>query len=85
MARTATVRARIEPSLKHDVDVLLERLGLTTTDVITVLYKQIQLRKGLPFRVEIPNETTRKTFEATDRGEELNSYDTLEQMFESLK
>jgi len=84
MTRTATVRARIEPSLKSEVDALLETLGLTTTEAITIFYKQIQIQRGLPFAVEVPNKTTRQTFAATDRGEELNSYDSLEDMFASL-
>ncbi len=84
MNRTSTVRARIEPRLKSDVDKLLHRLGMTTTEAITMFYAQIRLRKGLPFPVELPNETTRKTFEATERGENLNSYDNLDQMFEAL-
>ena len=84
MNRTATVRARIEPRLKSDVDKLLHKLGISTTEAITVFYNQIRLRQGLPFPVEIPNTATRKTFEATDRGEDLHSYDSLDQMFEAL-
>ena len=84
MNRTATVRARIEPRLKADVEKLLRRLGVTTTEAITLFYSQIRLREGLPFPVEIPNETTRKTLEATDRGEDINTYDSLDAMFEAL-
>ena len=84
MNRTATVRARIEPRLKDDVDKLLHRLGMSTTEAITVFYNQIRLRQGLPFTVEVPNTTTRKTFEATDRGEELHSYKNVDEMFEAL-
>ena len=84
MNRTATVRARIEPRLKSDVEKLLHRLGMSTTEAITVFYNQIRLCQGLPFPVEIPNAATRKTFEATDRGEGLHSFDSLDQMFEAL-
>jgi DNA-damage-inducible protein J len=84
MNRTATVRARIEPHLKSDVEKLLRRLGMTTTEAIAIFYSQIRLRKGLPFPVEVPNEITRKTFEATDRGECLHTYDSLDRMFEAL-
>ena len=84
MNRTATVRARVEPRLKTDVERLLHRLGITTTEAITLFYSQIRLRQGLPFSVEVPNATTRKTFDATDRGEGLNSYDSLDAMFEAL-
>jgi DNA-damage-inducible protein J len=84
MNRTATVRARVEPRLKADVEKLLNRLGVTTTEAITMFYSQIRLRQGLPFSVEVPNAITRKTFEATDRGEDLNTYGSLDDMFEAL-
>jgi len=84
MNRSATIRARVEPGLKNDVEKLLHRLGVTTTEAITMFYSQIRLRQGLPFPVEIPNATTRKTFEATDRGEDINTFDSLDKMFEAL-
>lgn len=84
MKRTATVRARVDPGLKNDVEKLLHRLGVTTTEAITMFYNQIRLRQGLPFPVEVPNATTRKTFEATDRGADLNTFDSLDEMFEAL-
>ena len=84
MNRTATIRARVDPGLKDDVEKLLHRLGVTTTEAITMFYSQIRLRQGLPFPVEVPNATTRKTFEATDRGEDLNTFDSLDKMFEAL-
>ncbi len=84
MNRTATIRARVEPGLKDDVEKLLHRLGVTTTEAITMFYSQIRLRQGLPFPVEVPNATTRRTFEATDRGEDINTFDSLDKMFEAL-
>ena len=84
MSRTATVRARVEPGLKSEVDKVLDRVGLSTTEAINLFYCQIRLRHGLPFPVEVPNETTRRTFEATDRGEDLHAYGALDEMFEAL-
>ena len=84
MNRTATIRARVEPSLKEDVEQLLHQLGITTTEAITMFYNQIRLRRGLPFAIEIPNALTKKTFETTDRNEDINTYDNLDEMFEAL-
>ena len=84
MSKSATVRARIEPDLKEEVEVLLQRLGLNATEAINLFYNQIRLRRGLPFPVEVPNEVTRRTFESTDRGEDLNTYSSLDEMFEAL-
>ena len=84
MSRTETVRARMTPELKSEVEMLLEQLGVTTTEAINMFFSQIRLRKGLPFSVEVPNEITRRTFEATDRGDELHAYTNLDAMFEAL-
>ncbi|MBD2395634.1 type II toxin-antitoxin system RelB/DinJ family antitoxin [Cyanobacterium aponinum FACHB-4101] len=84
MSKTATVRARIEPDLKIRVEHIFQKLGLSTTEAINLFYKQVELQQGLPFEVKIPNEITQKTLEKTDRGEELNHCDNLENMFEQL-
>jgi len=84
MNKTATVRARVDPRLKVDVEKLLKRLGMSTTEAITVFYHQIRLQQGIPFPLEVPNASTKKTFEATDRGEDIHTYDSLDQMFEAL-
>ncbi|MDJ0650543.1 MAG: type II toxin-antitoxin system RelB/DinJ family antitoxin [Xenococcaceae cyanobacterium MO_188.B19] len=84
MSKTATVRARIQPELKANVEEIFQQLGLTTTEAITLFYQQVALRKGLPFAVKIPNKTTEETFKKTDRGEELISCQSAEDMFDSL-
>jgi addiction module antitoxin, RelB/DinJ family len=78
MAKDAMIRARIEPELKARVEILFDKLGLTTTEAITLFYRQVELRRGLPFPIEIPNEVTVKTFEETDRVENLNRYKDAE-------
>ena len=84
MSRTVTVRARMAPGLKSEVETLLEQLGVTTTDAINMFFSQIRLRKGIPFSIEMPNKITRQTFEATDRGEDLRAYKNLDEMFKAL-
>jgi len=84
MKKTATVRARIEPNLKADVEKIFNRVGLSTTEAINLFYNQVRLRHGLPFPVEIPNETTRRVFEATDRCVDLHTHESLDEMFETL-
>ncbi len=84
MSKTATIRARIEPGLKSKAENLFHKLGLTTTQAITMFYRQATLRKGLPFDVVIPNETTKKTFEATDSGRGLIVCKNADDMFKKL-
>lgn len=54
IARTATVRARMSPELKDSVEGVFDALGLTPSQAIVLFYKQIQLRRGLPFEVRLP-------------------------------
>lgn len=84
MAKISTVRARIEPELKAEVEKLFKQLGLSTTEAINLFYRQIKLRKGLPFNVVIPNKTTEKVFKETDIKRNLIRCDGTDDMFEKL-
>ena len=84
MAKTAMIRARIEPRLKLHAERVLDRLGLTPTEAITVFYRQVELRKGLPFDVVIPNATTLNTLRATDAGRDLVVCEDADDMFRKL-
>jgi len=84
MSKDATVRARIQPDLKKRVETMFEKLGLSTTEAITLFYRQVDLRKDLPFDVVIPNEATRKTMEDTDAGRNLILCKDADDMFKKL-
>ena len=85
MPKTGTVHARIEPALKDEAEELFHELGLSVTQAITLFYKQVQMRKGLPFDVVVPNETTCRTFEDTDAGRNLLMCKDADDMFRKLK
>ena len=84
MRKTAIIRARTEPKTKAAAERVFRKLGMTSTEAITLFYTQVALRKGLPFPVEIPNAVTQETFEKTDRGEDLNEYATLDDFFKKM-
>ncbi len=84
MGKTFTIRARIEPELKCKAEHIFQQLGLTTTQAITLFYKQVELKKGLPFDVAIPNEITRKTFSNTDAGRDVVICKDTDDMFKKL-
>ncbi len=84
MSKTATIRARVEPELKNKAEHVFSKLGLTTTQAITLFYKQVELRNGLPFEVAIPNITTRRTFENTEADRSLVICENADDMFSKL-
>ena len=84
MHKTEFIRARIEPKLKADAHALFEKLGVTPTQVITMLYKQVQIKHALPFDVSLPNaETIRAIKEARKRKGVVICKDAND-MFEKL-
>jgi len=84
MSKTVTVSARIEPNLKKQAETLLIKLGLSASQAITMFYRQVTLRKGLPFDVAIPALTTLRTFEETDSGRNLVVCKDADDMFKKL-
>ncbi len=84
MLKSAMIRARIEPALKRRAETIFNTIGLSPTDAITLFYQQVNLRRGLPFAVVIPNELTRATMKATDEGRSLVRATDAEDMFKKL-
>lgn len=84
MKKSATVRARVEPQLKNNAETVFHRLGLNATQAITMFYKQVEIRGGLPFNVAIPTDTTKRTFRATDEDRDLIVCDDADDMFDKL-
>ena len=84
MSKTATVRARIEPDLKEEVEKLFHELGISTTDAINIFFKQVKLRHGLPFEVAIPNELTQKVLRETDDDKNIVRHENIDDMFKNL-
>ena len=74
MSKTETIRARVEPQIKHGAEEVFSTLGLSVTEAITLFYKQVTLCQGLPFAVKIPNAETREAIRQAQAGEGLIRY-----------
>ena len=77
MAKTEMIRARVEPGLKREAETLFSELGLTTTEAITLFYKQVTVHRGLPFDVRLPNAETIEALQQAQDGEGLTEYRSL--------
>jgi DNA-damage-inducible protein J len=84
MSKTATIRARVEPNLKAEVEDILAKLGLNASDTIQLLYRQIKLRRGLPFPVEMPNSLTARTLWKSRRGRGVKHFSTKPELYADL-
>ena len=85
MAKTEYVHVRIEPEIKHDAENVLAEIGLSTSDAITLFFKQIALFRGLPFPVQVPNERTRRAIAETRERENLETFDSFDDWFKEAQ
>lgn len=53
--KSATLYARIDPSVKTEAENILASLNMTASGAINLFYKQIILHKGLPFEIKLPS------------------------------
>ena len=80
MAKSASVYARIDPDLKEQAEAILAALGIPTSNAIDMFFKQIVLKKGLPFEVRLPYEMPLNMAALTE--EELN--EEIEKGYEDI-
>ncbi len=84
MAKTTTISARIDPNTKKQAEQVFRELGLTSSQAITLFYKQVELQQGLPFIVKIPNDLTAETLETARSRSNIESFNTVEDLFDDL-
>ena len=87
MGKTAYITARIEPKLKMQAARALAKVGVSTTDAITMFMRQVVLHEGLPFDVRVPNAESRRAIEEMDdpvKRAKLKRYATTDEMFADI-
>lgn len=71
------VRARVDKSLKQEVDRIFNGLGLSTTEAIRLFLVQVRINKGLPFQVGLKpaiNENDDILYSAEKRQKTLDMF-----------
>ena len=56
--KTANVLARVEPDVKQQAEEIMQELGIPVSVVINMLYKQIIMKKGIPFSLSLSKNIT---------------------------
>ena len=53
--KTANLTARIQPNIKEQAEAILDRLGIPVSVFIDMTYRQVIMRDGVPFSLDIPD------------------------------
>lgn len=83
-AKTGYINARVEPKLKASAEAVLDRIGLSTTDAVTMFLKQVVAHKGLPFEARVPNRETVRALRDAEAGRTERFSGTAGELFEQL-
>ncbi len=54
MEKSATLNLRVNPTLKSDAEMILNRLGIPMSTAIDMFLNQVVLVGGIPFSVTVP-------------------------------
>ena len=80
MNQTATVHARIDKETKEASEAILREMGMTPTEAVRLLYRQIAMRQEFPLELRVPNRLTAETLDKSDRGKEIEYFETVEEL-----
>ena len=81
MSKTAVVHTRIDHETKAAAEKVLVTLGLTSSEAVRLLYRQIAMRGEFPLELKVPNATTARTLAMADRGEGMENFESPDDLF----
>lgn len=62
------VECRVDPALKESTTRILDRLGLSMSDAIRMFLHQVEVNRGIPFDLRIPNDETLEAIKEIREG-----------------
>jgi DNA-damage-inducible protein J len=78
------VNFRIDPESKASAEAVFSAIGLSAGEACRMFFKQVALRKGLPFEARIPNAETLEALRESENGGG-ERFDNVDAMFASWK
>jgi len=84
MSLNATVRARIDESLKFDAETILKEIGLTTSQAINIFLKKVVSEHGIPFELKVPSDRLQTAMEEAKKSQGTY-HESIEEMMKDLK
>ncbi len=85
MASLATVKVKIEPQLKDEVETIFQGMGLTPMEAIKLFYRAVKLERKLPFDLKIPNDETLQAIQDAEARKDLTECEDVDDLFRKLR
>ena len=83
MATDALIRSRIDPDVKQRATAVLDRMGLSVSEVMRILLTRVADDGELPFDLKL-NTLTQETLRSSAHGEEVHQARDSQDLFDQL-
>ncbi len=84
MSLNATVRARVDESLKFSAENILKEVGLNTSQAINIFLKKVVAVNGIPFDLKIPSKQLKNAMNEA-KNSKGTYHDNIDDMMKDLK
>lgn len=75
-------RARMDEELKTDAEAVLDAIGLSPSEAIRLLYRQIVIRKAFPLELQVPNLETLAAIKEAENPDRLENIGSLSEILD---
>ena len=69
-----TTSIKLDKEAKDKAKLIFKELGITMGDAFNMFIIQVNLHKGIPFEIKIPNETTKGVIKEARQGENIEEF-----------
>ena len=69
-----TTSIKLDKESKDKAKLIFKELGITMGDAFNMFLSQVNLHKGIPFDIKIPNETTRQVIKESRQGKNVANF-----------
>ena len=82
--KTRMIHVRIDPKLQESSARVFSKIGISTAEAIRIFLKQVELHKGLPFPITIPNSQTVAAMRDANDPTALKRYRSFRELREKI-
>ena len=69
-----TTSIKLDKESKDKAKLIFKELGITMGDAFNMFLSQVNLHKGIPFDIKIPNETTKQVIKESRQGKNVANF-----------
>ena len=84
MTKSTSINVRTTEEIKKNAEVIINGLGLNISSAVNLFLRQVINYRGIPFDLRLPNKETLHAMDDIENNRNLESADTVEEMFKKI-